>query len=57
LIVDPTGRFVYATNNASNDISAYVIDSNTGALTPVSGSPFAAGGGAFGGPWGIGISN
>lgn len=46
--VDPSGRFVYAANHgngssASFDVSAYTIDPNTGALTTVAGSPFAAG--------------
>jgi 6-phosphogluconolactonase (cycloisomerase 2 family) len=41
--VDPTGKFVYAAINQGNDISAYTIDSSTGALTAVAGSPFVAG--------------
>jgi 6-phosphogluconolactonase (cycloisomerase 2 family) len=41
--VDPTGKFVYAALNGSNAISAYTINSSTGALTPVTGSPFPAG--------------
>jgi 6-phosphogluconolactonase (cycloisomerase 2 family) len=42
-IVDPTGKFLYASNNGDSmgTISAYVIDSTTGALTPIAGSPFA----------------
>jgi 6-phosphogluconolactonase (cycloisomerase 2 family) len=36
--------FLYVANNGgSNDISAFRIDAATGALTPVAGSPFAAG--------------
>jgi filamentous hemagglutinin family protein len=31
--VDPTGKFVYVVNNSSNDISAYAINTGTGALT------------------------
>ena len=38
-----TAGFAYAANNASNDVSAYTINATTGALTPVPGSPFAAG--------------
>jgi 6-phosphogluconolactonase (cycloisomerase 2 family) len=38
----PTGKFLYVPNQASNDISAYAIDANTGALTGVPGSPFTA---------------
>jgi 6-phosphogluconolactonase (cycloisomerase 2 family) len=48
--VDPSGRFLYALNCAalcsgsgSGDIQAFTIDQNTGALTPVAGSPFLAG--------------
>jgi 6-phosphogluconolactonase len=40
--VDPTGKFLYAALD-QGDISAYVINSSTGALTPVAGSPFLAG--------------
>jgi 6-phosphogluconolactonase (cycloisomerase 2 family) len=43
--VDPTGRFAYAANTSSDDVSGYLIDATTGALTPVAGSPFVAGGG------------
>jgi lactonase family protein with 7-bladed beta-propeller len=43
--VDPTGKFVYVTNNNNdNTVSAYSVGSN-GALAPVPGSPFAAGSG------------
>jgi 6-phosphogluconolactonase (cycloisomerase 2 family) len=41
--VDSTGEFVYVVNFNSNNVSAYTIDASTGALTPVVGSPFAAG--------------
>jgi 6-phosphogluconolactonase (cycloisomerase 2 family) len=41
--VDPTGKFLYAALNGSNAISAYTINSSTGALTAVVGSPFPAG--------------
>ena len=34
---------VYVANEGSNNVSAYTIDGNTGALTAVAGSPFAAG--------------
>ena len=46
LAIDPTDRFLYAANHASNNVSAYRITwwgHNPGALTPISGSPFAAG--------------
>jgi len=38
----PTGKFLYVPNQASNDVSAYAIDPNTGSLTAVPGSPFSA---------------
>jgi 6-phosphogluconolactonase (cycloisomerase 2 family) len=41
--VDPTGKFLYVAINQGNDISGYLINSSTGALTPISGSPFSAG--------------
>jgi len=47
--VDPKGHFVFTANqgsyltNFSGTVSAYTIDANTGALTPVPGSPFPAG--------------
>ncbi len=43
--VDPTGKFAYVTNCVSGNVSAYTIDATSGALTPVAGSPFAAGDG------------
>ncbi len=33
--VDPSGQFLYAVNEASNNISAYSINSSTGILTPI----------------------
>jgi Lactonase, 7-bladed beta-propeller/Bacterial Ig-like domain (group 2) len=41
ICLDPSGRFAYVTNNITNDISAFVVDSTSGSLTPISGSPFA----------------
>jgi 6-phosphogluconolactonase (cycloisomerase 2 family) len=38
----PPPRFAYVANLGSNDISGYAIDSTTGALTPIPGSPFPA---------------
>jgi YVTN family beta-propeller protein len=32
--VDPTGKFAYVTNSASNDVSMYTINATTGVLTP-----------------------
>jgi 6-phosphogluconolactonase (cycloisomerase 2 family) len=44
LAVDPTGRFLYATNQTSQDITGYSVDTSSGALTPLPGSPFFIGG-------------
>ena len=43
MAVDPFGTFVYVANQVSNSISAYTIDTSTGALTADIGSPFPAG--------------
>jgi 6-phosphogluconolactonase len=44
--VDVSGRFLFVANNANtangNSVSAFSIDPNTGVLTAVAGSPFAA---------------
>ena len=47
--VDPSGRFVYVVNTcvssadcSAGNVSAYTINSSTGALSAVAGSPFAA---------------
>lgn len=45
IAIDPSGKFLYVVNVQQNDVSAFTIDSATGALTPVPNSPFAAGGG------------
>jgi DNA-binding beta-propeller fold protein YncE len=51
--VGTTPRYAYVTNynsanlSASSNVSAYTVDSSTGALTAVSGSPFAAGTGPY----------
>jgi 6-phosphogluconolactonase (cycloisomerase 2 family) len=52
--VDPSGKFLYVANGSelcpacpgANTVSAYTIGA-TGALTPIAGSPFAAGAGPF----------
>jgi 6-phosphogluconolactonase (cycloisomerase 2 family) len=43
--IDPSGQFLYIVNLA-NGLSGFQIDPTTGALTPIPGSPFAAGGDA-----------
>src|SRR4030042_413561 len=35
--------YVFTANQISNDVSAYSLDISTGALTPVSGSPYLVG--------------
>jgi 6-phosphogluconolactonase (cycloisomerase 2 family) len=48
---DPSGRFLYTTNNSSDNVTAYNIvpsGANIGALTPISGSPFSTASGPFG---------
>ena len=44
--VCPVGNFLYAGNSGSDNVSGFSINSVTGALTLVSGSPFATGGSA-----------
>lgn len=44
IAANPQGSLLYVANQGSNDVSAFVIDSGSGALAPVSGSPFATGG-------------
>ena len=43
IVVDSTGSFVYVALNATNQIAAFSIAPTSGVLTPVPGSPFAAG--------------
>jgi 6-phosphogluconolactonase (cycloisomerase 2 family)/predicted transcriptional regulator len=43
VIFDPSGKFAYVANLSGNNVSAYTVDATTGALTPIAGSPFAAG--------------
>ena len=41
-VIDPTGKYLLVTNNFTNNVSVFSIDANSGALTPVAGSPFPA---------------
>ncbi|MFZ3342805.1 MAG: beta-propeller fold lactonase family protein [Terriglobales bacterium] len=41
-VVDPSGKYLLVTNTFTNNISVFSIDSGSGALTPVAGSPFYA---------------
>jgi 6-phosphogluconolactonase len=44
IAIDPTGKYVYVTDRAQNEVFAYQIANNTtGALTGVFGSPFPTG--------------
>jgi DNA-binding beta-propeller fold protein YncE len=43
LVMDPGGNFLYVANALSNNISVFSIDSGSGALTEVTGSPFLVG--------------
>jgi 6-phosphogluconolactonase (cycloisomerase 2 family) len=48
-VVDPSGRFAYAANNGlplgvPGSVSAFSLDSSTGALSEIAGSPFSDGG-------------
>jgi 6-phosphogluconolactonase len=43
MVIDPSGKYLLVTNSSLSDsISVFSIDSGSGALTPVSGSPFFA---------------
>ncbi|HKD78220.1 MAG TPA: beta-propeller fold lactonase family protein [Candidatus Angelobacter sp.] len=50
VVVDSMGRFVFVANQAANSIAVFSIGAN-GVLTPVAGSPFAAGS-----PFGLAIN-
>lgn len=45
------GAFMYVANQSAGSVSAYVINTQSGALTEVQGSPFAAGSS----PWQVAI--
>ena len=42
VVVTASGTLVYVANSVSNNVSAFKADTTNGALTSVSGSPFAA---------------
>ncbi|HEX7286832.1 MAG TPA: beta-propeller fold lactonase family protein [Candidatus Angelobacter sp.] len=46
IVVSQDNKFVFATNAPDNTVSAFSLDSSTGLLTLVPGSPFATGGNA-----------
>jgi len=41
LTVDPSGKFLYVTNEDSDNMSVFSINAGSGVLTAVTGSPFA----------------
>jgi 6-phosphogluconolactonase len=41
-VIDPTGNFLLVTNNSTDNVSVFSIKPDSGALTPVAGSPFPA---------------
>ena len=43
MLIDSAGAYLYVANAQSSNISVFSIDSGSGALTPVAGSPFAIG--------------
>ncbi len=43
MATDPANKFVFVANRGSNSVSVYQVDSSTGLLTEVSGSPFTTG--------------
>jgi len=48
LVVEPTDHYLYVLNQGDNTISGYAINPTSGALTPLTGSPFAIAGGSSG---------
>jgi len=44
VVVHPSGKFVYVLENQHGDVFGFSVDSNSGTLAAVPGSPFAAGG-------------
>jgi 6-phosphogluconolactonase len=43
LAMHPSGQFLYAPDPPANEVIAFGVDSTTGVLTPIAGSPFPAG--------------
>jgi DNA-binding beta-propeller fold protein YncE len=54
VLLSPDHTLLFATNQGSNSIAVFHVDANTGALTPVQGSPFSSLGMA---PIALGYSN
>jgi 6-phosphogluconolactonase len=47
IAVDPTSRFLFSAGMGTNTLSVFSVDSSTGVLTTVAGSPFPAGAAPF----------
>jgi len=43
MALDPAGKYAFVANTNSNNMSAFTIESTTGSLQPIAGSPFPAG--------------
>jgi 6-phosphogluconolactonase (cycloisomerase 2 family) len=43
LVFDPSGKFAYAGNAVSIDVSGYSLNASNGVLSPITGSPFSVG--------------
>lgn len=43
IAIDPSGQFAYVGNMYTNNVSGFSINASTGVMTPIPGSPFAAG--------------
>jgi 6-phosphogluconolactonase len=56
IVVEPSSRFAYVTNTSNNAVSEYALDSTTGLLTPLPGSPFIVPNGGNGAPLAIACS-
>jgi 6-phosphogluconolactonase (cycloisomerase 2 family) len=41
--LDPTNQFLYVANDGAANVAGFKLDASTGGLTPITGSPFAAG--------------
>jgi 6-phosphogluconolactonase (cycloisomerase 2 family) len=41
-VIDPSGKYLLVTNNSGGNVSVYSIDTGSGALSEVAGSPFGA---------------
>ncbi len=56
MTVNPAGTYAYVANYNDATVSVYSIDATTGALAPVTGSPFATGGSPMG-PFGVTVTS